>query len=111
MIYAFVSVLLNAFAQLTLKKATIINTGPVNLLLKNPYLYLTALLYLTSIITWFFALSRIQVSIAYPLQALGYLIVTLAAVHVFKEQVSILNWLGLVMILAGVIMTQLGRQQ
>ncbi len=111
MIYAVISVLLNAFAQLTLKKATSFNTGSVLFLMKNPYLYLTVILYMTSIVTWFLALSRLPVSVAYPLQAVGYLIVTLAAVSVFKEQIGLLNWLGLFLILAGVILTQAGRQQ
>jgi len=109
-IYALISVLLNAFAQLTLKKATTLNTESALFLIKNPYLYLTAIFYTTSIITWFLALSRLQVSVAYPLQAIGYLIVTLAAVSIFKEQVSFLNWFGLCLILTGVILTQTGRK-
>ena len=108
--FAFISVFLNAFAQLSMKKATAIESGSFGVLIKNPYLYLTALFYMTSILTWFVALSRIQLSIAYPLQALGYLIVTVAAVSLFKEQVSLLNWLGLILILGGVILTQSGKQ-
>jgi multidrug transporter EmrE-like cation transporter len=111
MIYAIISVLLNAFAQLALKKATTINPGSFIFLIKNPYIYLTAIFYMTSIITWFLALSRLQVSIAYPLQAIGYLIVSLAAASIFKEQISLLNWFGLFLILGGVILTQIGRQQ
>jgi multidrug transporter EmrE-like cation transporter len=109
MTYALISVLLNALAQLTLKKSTTFNTDSLSFLIKNPYLYLTGLFYATSIVTWFLALSRLQVSIAYPLQAIGYLIVSLAAVFIFKEQVSILNWIGLFLILGGVILTQVGR--
>jgi len=110
MIYALISVCLNSFAQLTLKKATTFNGSSIALLMKNPYLYVTAIFYMTSIVTWFLALSRLQVSIAYPLQAIGYLIVTLAAIFLFKEQVSFLNWIGLFLILGGVILTQAGRE-
>ncbi|CAN2169931.1 EmrE Membrane transporters of cations and cationic drugs [Candidatus Nanopelagicaceae bacterium] len=109
MIYALISVLLNSFAQLTVKKATTINPGTLLLLIKNPYLYMTAMFYMTSIVTWFLALSRLQVSVAYPLQALGYIVVSLTATYVFKEHINIINWIGLFLILAGVILTQTGR--
>jgi multidrug transporter EmrE-like cation transporter len=108
-VYAFVSVLLNAFAQIALKKSTSLNSATLIELLKNPYLYLTGVFYLTSILTWFLALSRIPLSLGYPLQAVGYLIVTGGAVLLFKEQVNIVNWLGLAVILIGVILTQAGR--
>ena len=110
MTFALISVFLNAFAQLSMKKATTLQSESLSLLFKNPYIYLTALFYMTSIMTWFIALSRIQLSIAYPLQAIGYLVVTLAAASLFKEQVSFLNWLGLILILGGVILTQTGKQ-
>ena len=109
MLYALVSVLLNACAQLALKKATSFSATGIIELIKNPYLYLTGFFYMTSIVTWFLALSRIPLSVGYPLQALGYLVVTFAAVLVFKEQVNSLNWLGLVVILLGVVMTQIGK--
>jgi multidrug transporter EmrE-like cation transporter len=109
MVYAFVSVLLNAFAQIALKKSTSLNSTTLMELVKNPYLYLTGIFYMTSIVTWFMALSRIPLSLGYPLQALGYLLVTGAAVLLFKEQVNIVNWVGLVVILLGVLLTQAGR--
>jgi multidrug transporter EmrE-like cation transporter len=109
MVYALVSVLLNGFAQIALKKSTTLNSATVIDLLKNPFLYLTGIFYMTSIVTWFLALSRIPLSLGYPLQALGYLIVTGAAVLLFKEQVNVVNWIGLVVILVGVVLTQVGR--
>jgi multidrug transporter EmrE-like cation transporter len=78
-------------------------------LVKNPFLYLTGIFYMTSIVTWFLALSRIPLSLGYPLQAVGYLIVTGAAVLLFKEQVNVVNWIGLFVILVGVVLTQVGR--
>jgi len=109
MVYAFISVLLNAFAQISLKKSTSLNSATLIDLLKNPFLLLTGIFYMTSIATWFLALSRIPLSLGYPLQAVGYLIVTGAAVSLFKEQMNILNWVGLIVILIGVVLTQVGR--
>ena len=110
MTYALISVFLNALAQLTLKKSITFSTGTLLDLIKNPYLYVTGFCYMTSIVTWFLALSRIQLSIAYPLQALGYLAVTVAAVLIFNEKVNTINWFGLLLILCGVVMTQIDRQ-
>ena len=107
--YALISVLLNAIAQVALKKSTSMTSSGVIDFLKNPFLYLTAVCYLTSIFTWFLALSRIPLSVGYPLQALGYLLVTAVAVILFKEHVNLMNWLGLVVILVGVVLTQAGR--
>ena len=109
MVYAFISVLLNAFAQISLKKSISLNSATLIDLLKNPFLFLTGIFYLTSIVTWFLALSRIPLSLGYPLQAVGYLIVTGAAVLLFKEQINRLNWVGLIVILIGVVLTQVGR--
>jgi multidrug transporter EmrE-like cation transporter len=109
MLFALVSVLLNACAQLTLKKATSFSNSGITDLFKNPFLYLTGFFYMTSIVTWYLALSRVPLSVGYPLQALGYLIVTIAAVLVFREQVNTLNWIGLLVIVLGVFMTQMGK--
>lgn len=111
MILALISVFLNASAQLALKKATTLNINSLQFLVKNQYLYLTAFFYMTSIITWFFALTRLQVSVAYPLQAIGYFLVTLAALVLFNEPINRFNWIGIFLILIGVILTQAGRQQ
>lgn len=109
MVYAFISVFLNALAQISLKKSTSLNSATLIDLLKNPFLLLTGIFYMTSITTWFLALTRIPLSLGYPLQAVGYLIVTGAAVLLFKEQISVLNWVGLIVILIGVVLTQVGR--
>jgi multidrug transporter EmrE-like cation transporter len=109
MIFGIISVLLNACAQLAIKKATQQDTSTLSDLLKNPFLYLTAFLYATSIYAWFIALSRLNLTVAYPLQALGYVVVTIAAVNFLNEEMTIINWIGITVIIIGVVLTQLGR--
>jgi multidrug transporter EmrE-like cation transporter len=109
MIYALLSVTINAAAQIVLKKATEFNAGATIDIIKNPFLYLTGILYLTSIIFWFVALSKLSLTVAYPMQALGYVVVSIAAILIFKENMTHVNWLGIALILLGVFFTQFGK--
>ena len=58
--------------------------------------------YLVSIVLWLAVLSRVQVSIAYPFQALGYVFASLVAWRFLGEGMTLLNVLGLALICAGV---------
>jgi undecaprenyl phosphate-alpha-L-ara4N flippase subunit ArnF len=107
MIYALVSVLLNALAQLAIKYITRNNSLSVVSLLKDPLTYLVGILYLSSIGLWFVALRILPVSKAYPLQSLGYVFVTVAAWLVFTEKVTNHGVLGLVLICAGAFLVTL----
>ena len=59
--------------------------------------------YAVSIILWLAVLSRVQVSIAYPFQALGYVFASLVAWRFLGEGMTSLNILGLSLICAGVL--------
>lgn len=109
MIFGIVSILLNACAQLAIKKATQLENSSILDLAKNPFLYVTAFLYLTSIYAWFIALGKLNLTVAYPLQALGYVIVSVAAVSFLNERMTLINWIGISTIILGVILTQIGR--
>lgn len=110
MIFGLISVLLNASAQIVLKKATQLNSITILDFFKNPFLYLTGILYLLSIIFWFLALSKLSLTVAYPLQALGYALVCIAAIYLFRDSMTMMNWLGILLILSGVVLTQVGKQ-
>lgn len=59
--------------------------------------------YFFSIILWLIVLSKVQVSIAYPFQALGYVFASVVAWRVLGEGLTPLNILGIVLICAGVV--------
>lgn len=109
MIFGLISVFLNALAQLAIKKATQFGSTSLTEYIKNPYLYATGFLYATSILLWFAALSRLNLTVAYPLQALGYVIVSTLAVVYFGEKMTAPNWLGIILILIGVLLTQVAK--
>ena len=58
--------------------------------------------YAVSIVLWLAVLSKVQVSIAYPFQALGYVFASLVAWRFLGEGMTLLNVLGLALICAGV---------
>jgi len=58
--------------------------------------------YVVSVVVWIVALSRVEVSIAYPMLSLGYVANALLAMWLFGEAVSLQRWVGIAVILVGV---------
>lgn len=105
-------VLLNAAAQLLLKAgvqplgaisvewATLLNVG-ARVLGQWPIVAGLAC-YVVSVGVWIVGLSRVDVSIAYPMLSLGYVVNAVAAWWLFGEALSPMRWTGILLILAGV---------
>ncbi len=110
MLLAFLSVALNAMAQITIKSLSGVELN-VNLVLRSWQLYATGFLYGTSIIAWFFALKTLPLSIAYPLQAIGYVIVTILAWTIFNESVNWPQVLALGVIVVGVLLLSMSASK
>ena len=111
-IFIISSVLLNALAQILLKagmkqfgnidlKNNIINTS-ISIAL-NPYIITGFISYGISILLWLWVLSKVDVSLAYPFQALGYIIVTILAWLIFQENISFTRIIALIFITIGLI--------
>jgi multidrug transporter EmrE-like cation transporter len=108
----FAGVLLNAAAQLFLKAGT--NATGVVTLTADDWLGTLARLatvppivagiacYAVSVVVWILGLSRVPVSIAYPMLSLGYVVNALAAQWLFGEAVTLQRWIGIGFILLGV---------
>ena len=105
-------VLLNAVAQLALK-ASVSETGVISLdlpsllssaggLMVNVWLWLGLICYGISVIVWILALSRVDVSIAYPMLSIGYVVNAIAAWHLFDEPMSVGRMVGIGIIILGV---------
>ena len=58
--------------------------------------------YVLSVIVWIMALSRVEVSIAYPMLSIGYVVNALAAWYLFGEAVSLTRLAGIGIIIVGV---------
>lgn len=105
-------VLLNAVAQLALK-ASVRETGSIDLsaaaaiptlthLAAQPWLYLGLGCYVVSVGIWILALSRVDVSVAYPMLSLGYVVNALAAWAWLGEELNPVKVLGIGIIIVGV---------
>jgi len=105
-------VLLNAAAQLLLKAGT--NTlGALTLtrehwlgtglaVATNPHIVAGLACYVVSVGVWIGALSRVEVSVAYPMLSIGYVINAIAAWYLFGEVLTMQRWLGIGFIAIGV---------
>lgn len=105
-------VLLNAAAQLLLKAGTnavgrfefsAANALPVGLrLAAEPHILAGLACYVVSVAVWIMALSRVEVSIAYPMLSIGYVVNAIAAYYLFGEAVTPMRLLGIGIIVLGV---------
>ena len=55
-------------------------------------------------VLWLYILKHYPFSIAYPLSCLSYVFGMLAAILIFHEQVSWMQWLGVFLVMTGVIL-------
>ena len=105
-------VLLNAIAQLLLKAGAGSLAG-VELRAGNALLIAGRLLtslpilagltcYVLSVVVWILALARVEVSVAYPMLSIGYVVNALAAWWLFGENLSGARLAGIGVILLGV---------
>lgn len=105
-------VLLNAGAQLLLKAGmerighfdfSWANIVPIGIQVAfNPFVLIGLCCYVFSVIVWILVLSRVEVSIAYPMVSLGYIINAVAAYYLLGESLTLTRISGVVVILVGV---------
>jgi multidrug transporter EmrE-like cation transporter len=105
-------VLLNAGAQLLLKAGTnrvgefaftLDNVVPIgSRLLANPPILAGLGCYVVSVVVWVLALSRVPVSVAYPMLSMGYVVNAFAAWMLFGESLAVQKLVGIGFIIVGV---------
>jgi len=105
-------VLLNASAQLCLKQGmrtighfdfSMRNLVPVGMqAVLNPFVLAGLLCYVISVGVWMMALSRVEVSYAYPLLSVGYIVTAFAGHLFFEEELGPVRWVGILVICLGV---------
>jgi multidrug transporter EmrE-like cation transporter len=75
---------------------------------EGPWAIVGIILYAISALFWLVVLSRVPLSVAYPMVAVGYVVVVLYSRFVFNEQVKWIAWVGLALIVIGVAITAQG---
>ncbi|MGD2141197.1 MAG: EamA family transporter [Burkholderiales bacterium] len=105
-------VLLNAGAQLLLKEGmrrinhfdfVWANLAPVGMqVAANPFVLAGLFSYVVSVVVWLLVLSRVDVSFAYPMLSVGYIVNAIAAYYLFGEDLSLTRVSGILVITVGV---------
>ena len=113
-IYILISVLISSVGQLLLKKG-MNNTGSITLSLNqflsiiwkmviNPYIFFGLVIYLVGTVFWLAALSRVDLSYAYPFASLSYVIMLIASWILFDEKITLSRLIGTAVIGIGVML-------
>jgi undecaprenyl phosphate-alpha-L-ara4N flippase subunit ArnE len=59
---------------------------------------------------WLLVLSRLELSLAYPLGSLSFVLITLLSAILLRERVPLLRWVGTMVILGGILVVARGEQ-
>ena len=75
--------------------------------LKVPYFFVALIVYGLATFYWLYLLQKIPLSLAYPFTALAMVIIPVLSVFLFKENVNLSYWIGVLLIFLGIIIISL----
>ncbi len=110
-ILVLVPVLIGVIGQVFLKKGMLqigefsLRSGLIDQFIKifmNYNVLIGFFFYFLSSIIWLVVLSRIELSFAYPLLSVGYILILIASWYFFKESITLIRWSGVAVICFGV---------
>jgi drug/metabolite transporter (DMT)-like permease len=110
--YILISVVAGAVGQVMLKKG-MSTMGPLTLSLDqlfnilwrigtNPYVVIGLAIYVTGTVFWLAALSRVDLSYAYPFASLSYAVMLVASWQLFNENITPFRLVGTLVVCLGV---------
>ena len=110
----FISVILGVLGQLSMKQGMLkVGYIPLELtklssnfsrIITTPFVFLGLFLYAVSAMFWLVVLSRVELSYAYPMISIGYVLIVLFSWVLFHEHISSGRILGVLLICSGVLM-------
>jgi drug/metabolite transporter (DMT)-like permease len=111
-VYILISVLSGAMGQVMLKKG-MSSIGPLTLSMDqilnilwrigtNPYVVIGLAIYVGGTVFWLAALSRVDLSYAYPFASLSYVVMLTASWQLFNENITPLRLVGTLVVCLGV---------
>lgn len=56
------------------------------------------------LLVWLLVLQRLEVGVAYPMLSLNFVLITLVARFVFHESIDRRHWLGVALVIGGVVL-------
>ena len=75
----------------------------------SPWVLLGLVVFAVSAVAWLAALARVPLSVAYPFNALGYIVILTASVVLLHERANVLTWVGSLMVVSGLLIVVLTK--
>jgi drug/metabolite transporter (DMT)-like permease len=88
--------------KIGLEKHPVNGLGGVLAAMVTPWVVAGIGVYVIATVVWIYLLSKLPISLLYPLQSLAYVTTVVVAIFVFHEHVSIYRWVGVAIVLVGV---------
>ena len=92
--------------MMVLSTATTTNQGlfqKLTTIAFNPWVFFGISLHVGALFVWLWALSRVDISFAYPFLALGYVLVSAMAWHWLGEEINTQRLIAMAIIISGII--------
>lgn len=74
-------------------------------MVSSPYIWLGFTVVTINFFLWMIVLNKVDLSVAFPIGSSSFLFVPIAAIIFFKETVDVTRWLGMILIISGVVLT------
>lgn len=79
----------------------LVNPSTLFRLFINPYVLTGLFLSGIALVLWLSAMTTLNISLMYPLSSLSYVIVAIAALIFLKEDITLIRWGGIFMVVGG----------
>src|SRR5260370_127472 len=103
-------VMLKHGMQLATARATATSTPLALRAATSPWVLFGLVVFAVSAAAWLAALSRVPLSVAYPFNALGYLLILTASIVVLHERANLLTWAGSLLVVSGLVIVVLAQR-
>lgn len=113
-VFIFAAAILTVVASQLLFKRGMLDLAGMNFSLSNAYLLIKHVFsspfllgglffYAVSFLLWLFVISKIKLSLAYPITSINFVLVLIASYYFFDERLSLFQYLGIALIIIGVV--------
>jgi len=113
LIIIFAAAILTAVTSQLLFKRGMVDLAGISFSLKNVYLLVKHVFsnpfllgglvsYGVSFLLWLFVISKIKLSVAYPITSLNFVLVIIASYYFFDEKLSSFQYVGILLIIVGI---------
>jgi len=78
-------------------------------LIKTPRVWISFLFSAISLCIWLFVLSQVDLNFAFSADSMHYIFIAIASRFILKEKVSFQRWIGIILIVAGIMVVSLSE--